>query len=149
MFSLYMNDLENDLSVNGTYCLEIYDNDLNVYLKLFVLLYADDTVVFATSEETLIQELNVFSNYCNQWKLDINYDKTQVLVLGDRINRQRHISIENHQIEIVNILDLFSTKPKVFFYEKACCKSSKENTIPSLHEKKKAGTVHRMPIKTI
>jgi len=50
---------------------ELYDkmringNDLNVYLKLFVLLYADDTVVFATSEETSIQSLNLFSNYCN------------------------------------------------------------------------------------
>ena len=73
MFSLYLNDLENYLSVNGASCLEINDN--NVYLKLFVLLYADDTVVFATSEETLIQSLNLFSNYCNQWKLDINYDK--------------------------------------------------------------------------
>jgi len=31
-----------------------------VHLKLFVLLYADDTVVFATSEETLIQSLNLY-----------------------------------------------------------------------------------------
>ena len=43
-------------------------------------LHADDTDVFATSEETLIQSLNLFSNYCNQWKLDINYDKTKVLI---------------------------------------------------------------------
>jgi len=32
MFSLYLNDLENYLSVNGASCLEINDNDLNVYL---------------------------------------------------------------------------------------------------------------------
>jgi len=75
MFSLYLNDLENYLSVYGASCLQINDNDLNVYLKLFVLLYADDTLVFA-SEETLVQSLNLFSNYCNQWKL--NYDKTKV-----------------------------------------------------------------------
>jgi len=87
---------------------ELYDkmringNDPNVFLKLFVLLYADDTVVFATSEETSIQSLNLFSNYCNQWKLDINYDKTKVLAFGDRINRQRHIRIENHIIEYLN-----------------------------------------------
>ena len=90
------------LSGNGASCLEINDNVLNVYLKLFVLLYGDDTVVFATSEETLIQSLTLFSNYCNQWKLDIDYDKTKVLVLGDRINRQRHIRIENYRIEILN-----------------------------------------------
>ena len=66
-----------------------------MYLKLFVLLYADDTFVFATSEETLIQFLNLVSNYCNQWKLDINYDKTKFLVFGDRVNRQRHKGIEH------------------------------------------------------
>ena len=49
IFSLYLNDLENYLSVNGASCLEINDKDLHVYLKLFVLLYADDTVVFATA----------------------------------------------------------------------------------------------------
>ena len=63
MFSLYLNDLsgngtscleinDNDLSVNGTFCLEINDNDLNVYFKTVVLLYADDILVFATSVET-------------------------------------------------------------------------------------------------
>ena len=135
--SLYLNDLENYLSVNGASCLEINDNDLNVYLKLFVLLYADDTVVFATSEETLIQSLNLFSNFCNQWKLDITYDKTRVLVVGDRINRQRHIRIENYMIEMLNEFNeswiYIQQKPKVFSYEKTCCKSSKESTFLSLH----------------
>ena len=97
MFSLYLNNLENCLTVDGASCLESY-----VYLKVIVLLYADDNVVFATYEETLIQSLNLFSNYCNQWKL--NYDKTKVLVLGDRIIRPRHIRIENHIIELLNEL---------------------------------------------
>ena len=100
--SLYLNDLENYLSVNGASCLEINDNDLNVYLKRFVLLYADDTVVFAKSEETLIQSLLIFSNHCNQWKLNINYYKTMVLVFGDIINRQNHIRTENYMIENLN-----------------------------------------------
>ena len=85
-----------------------------MHLKLFVLLYADDTVVFATSEETLIQSLNLFLNYCNQWKLDINYDKTKILVFGDRINRQRHVRIENYMIKCQinsNTLGLYSSFP--------------------------------------
>ena len=67
-----------------------------------MLLYGDDTVVFATSEETLIQSLNSFSNYCNQWKLDINYDKSKVLDVDDRVNRQRPLRIENYMIESID-----------------------------------------------
>jgi len=86
------------------------------------LLYADDTFVFATSEETLIQFLNLVSNYYNQWKLDINYDKTKFLVFGDRVNRQRHKGIEHCKMNCeFKYLGFISTKTKVFFYEKACC----------------------------
>ena len=107
-----------------------------MYLKLFELLYADDTVVFATSEETLIQSLNLFSNYCNQWKLDINYDKTKVLAFGDRINRQRHKRMVNYMIEILNelkYLGIIFNKKRKFSSKKACSKSSKESTFWSLH----------------
>ena len=122
MFSLYLNDLENYLSVNGASCLEINDNDLNVYLKLFELLHAGDTVVFATSEKTLIQSLSLFSNYYNQWKLDINYDKTKVLAFGDRINRQRHKRMVNYMIEILNelkYLGIIFNKKRKFSSKKA------------------------------
>jgi len=40
--------------------------------------------------------------YYNQWKLDINYDKTKLLVVGERINIQRYVRIENYMIEILN-----------------------------------------------
>ena len=40
--------------------------------------------------------------YYNQWKLDTNYDKTKLLVVGERINIQRHVRIENYMIEILN-----------------------------------------------
>ena len=55
--------------------------------------------------------------YYNQWKLDINYDKTKLLVVGERINIQRYVRIENYMIEILNesnILDLYSTKNESF-----------------------------------
>ena len=57
LFSLYLNDLENYLLTNGSPFLEINNNDLDVYLKLIVLLYADDIVVFDSSEETMLQSL--------------------------------------------------------------------------------------------
>jgi hypothetical protein len=47
LFSMYLNDLEqflNDRNVNGlTSITEDFESELDIYLKLFVLLYADDT----------------------------------------------------------------------------------------------------------
>jgi hypothetical protein len=43
--------------------------ELSVYLKLFLLLYADDTILLAESREDLQLFLNTFSEYCLEWKL--------------------------------------------------------------------------------
>jgi hypothetical protein len=44
------------------------EENLNIYLKLFILLYADDTVIMAESREDLHAQLNVFGEYCNKQK---------------------------------------------------------------------------------
>ena len=44
-------------------------NQLNVYLKLFVILYADDTVIMSETKEDLQKQLDVFSEYCKFWQL--------------------------------------------------------------------------------
>ena len=51
LFSLFLNDLEDYMSSNGCNGFEfnMEDNQLNAYLKLMVLLYADDTVIFGTA----------------------------------------------------------------------------------------------------
>ena len=40
------------------------------FLKILVLLFADDTVIFATNKDDLQVALNVFERYCDLWKLD-------------------------------------------------------------------------------
>ena len=75
---------------------------MDVYLKLIVLLYADDTVVFAPSEETMLQSLELFAIFCDKWKLDINYNKTTVLDFVDKVNRQRNTILRNNRIEVLN-----------------------------------------------
>ena len=44
-------------------------DDIVIFLKLLILLYADDTV--------LVTLLIFFSDYCNEWKLRINVEKTK------------------------------------------------------------------------
>ena len=72
------------------------------YLKIIVILYADDTVLFAENENELQDLLNEFQNYCNIWKLDINTEKTKIVIFGDRTRRHNNILIDNKPIEIVD-----------------------------------------------
>ena len=59
-------------------------DDVNTYIQLFILLYADDTVIFGTDETEFQNNLNAFYEFSNMWRLDINYDKTKILIFGTR-----------------------------------------------------------------
>jgi hypothetical protein len=56
------------------------EDKLNIYLKLFALLYADDTVLMAETHDDLQNILNKFGEYCNTCRLKANTDKTKVIV---------------------------------------------------------------------
>ena len=58
--------------------------NLRLYILLFVLLYADDTILLAESESDLQNSLNVFENYCSLWKLKVNVEKTKILIFTKR-----------------------------------------------------------------
>ena len=65
LFSLYLNDIEEQFINSG---LDGIDTDM---LKIFMLLYADDIVIFANNQEQLQNSLNLMHQYCNRWKLTI------------------------------------------------------------------------------
>lgn len=46
---------------------------LKFYLKLFILKYADDTIILSENHPEEFQYLlNIFSRYCKNWRLKIN-----------------------------------------------------------------------------
>ena len=49
-------------------------------LDLFVLMYADDTVVMAENEHDMQRNLNLLNDYCNYNKLKVNISKTKIMV---------------------------------------------------------------------
>ncbi len=51
-------------------------------MKLYVLLYADDTIVLAESPGELQTALNAMHDYCNTNKLTINATKTKILIFS-------------------------------------------------------------------
>ena len=58
-----------------------------LYLILFVLLYADDTVIFGTDEKDIQKNLDMFFKYSELWHLHINYDKTKIMIFGTRCDQ--------------------------------------------------------------
>ena len=103
LFALFINDLEDFLtskSVNDlTFLRDKYLNHLHVYIKLFILLYADDTVLFSESMKCVI--LKHFEEYCNEWKLSANVSKTKLVIFSNRtFKREISVKLFNQEIEI-------------------------------------------------
>ena len=106
MFSIYLNDLEQYLNSHmapGITCETRNDANYVVYLKLFILLFADDTVLFGNSKEDLQLVLNIFERYCDEWKLTVNISKTKVLIFssGRNLNNQKFY-FKGNELEVVN-----------------------------------------------
>jgi exonuclease III len=84
LFSLFVNDIEDYLLDSGGKVLDFKDDNMNNYLKLFVLMYADDTVILSNTAKDLQNALDNLKLYCNRWKLKVNPTKTKVTIFGSR-----------------------------------------------------------------
>lgn len=97
LFSLFLNDIEEQFIRSG---IEGVDVDM---FKVFLLLYADDIVIFSNSAEELQKGLDLLSEYCAKWKLKINESKSNVMVFrkGGLLPRNLKFYYEGVQLEIV------------------------------------------------
>ena len=79
---IFLNDLEDFMKSLEGIPLECIKekclNNLTVFLEIFVLLYADDTVNFAETREGLQRNLDIFGTYCKQRKL--NCSKSKIMI---------------------------------------------------------------------
>ena len=73
-----------------------------MYLKILVLLYADDTVILAESSDDLQIGLDMYSSYCRQWKLKINYDTTKIMVFARGRTANFIFTINGIQLEVIS-----------------------------------------------
>ena len=60
------------------------NKDIEVYFKLYILLYVDDTIIFVESETGLQLALNAMFLYCNSWDLETNPTKTKITMFSNR-----------------------------------------------------------------
>ena len=105
LFTFYLNDLESFLStrqVNGVEC-DVITDETDIYFKLLILLYANDTVLFSDNSDDLQSALNVFDEYCKIWRLNVNVSKTKVVIFGrGRTPKNLKIIFQQNEIEITD-----------------------------------------------
>ena len=83
LFSLYTNDFENFLISNTSDNVELRD------LSLFLLQYADDTVLFSDSVRGLQSMLDCLHEYTQNWNLSVNVENFLFRVRNGTLDGKR------------------------------------------------------------
>ena len=111
LFAIYLNDFEFFLS-RGCKGLDMASREINeklsnddveIFLRIYVLLYADDTIVMAESPEELQLALDKVKEYCDTWKLQINVSKTKVVIFSR--GKVRNVPNFKYGEECIEIVD--------------------------------------------
>ena len=107
LFSLYLNDLQDFMTQHNVRGLgsvsEELSNTFDLYLKLFIILYADDTILFSDCPKDLQLQLDIFCDYCRQFKLKVNISKTKCMTFSKGRNSNNQIfKFDGENIENVN-----------------------------------------------
>ena len=72
-------------------------------LNMFVLLYADDTIVLAEKACELQKALNAVHDYCCIYKLTVNIKKTKIIVFSrGKVKRFPTFKYGDNTIEVVS-----------------------------------------------
>ena len=90
------------------------DSSLDIFMKLFIILYAEDIVLMAESSSNLQTLLDNFYLYCDTWKMKLNVDKTKIVVFSKgRLPRNLIFNYNGTNIEIVkdfNLLGIYFSR---------------------------------------
>ena len=82
---------------------QTFENNLCALLKLYILLYADDTVLLAESPKDLHNSINLMEEYCHLWKLKINVSKSKVTVFSrGKIRNRPEFSFGENKLDVVD-----------------------------------------------
>ena len=112
LFALFLNDMNKYMSdvMNGLETINqvahvcwMPEDDLNAFLKLFMLLYADDTAIFADTPEKLQMGLNRMKLYCDRWTLKLNPNKCKIIIFSrGKVRIHPEFKIGEDVIEVVS-----------------------------------------------
>lgn len=102
---MYLNDLETYFEVNHINGVPIdFDaEEISIYLQMYMLLYADDTIIMSDCAESFQTCLDTFHKYCIDWKLTVNESKTKVIIFGARKSDNYNFRFGETILEFVDL----------------------------------------------
>jgi predicted DNA-binding protein YlxM (UPF0122 family) len=129
LFAIYLNDFERSISHNykGLDILAkdiscyLSDDDVEVFLRLYTLLYADDTIVMAETAKDLQTALDAVHDYCNEWHLQVNTKKTNVVIFSKgKVRKYPDFKLGD---SLINVVDDYTYLGTTFNYNGRFCKA--------------------------
>ena len=92
----YLNDILNSINDN-------IDGVINIdELNLFLVLFADDAIIFGNNPESLQSILNDLEQYCINWNLKLNTNKTKVMIFENSRPTSYDFFLYGTKIDIVH-----------------------------------------------
>ena len=109
LFALFINDISHyvgmsykGLCVSKSRYPSLESKDA-LFLKLFVLLYAGDTIILAENKHDLQKTLNSVHEYCTEFKLIVNTNKTKIIIFSrGKVRRFTKFKYNCDIIEVVS-----------------------------------------------
>ena len=126
LFSLYVNDFENEFIANGNCAILFQD------ITIFLLMCADDTILMSESVEGLQNMLNTLYDYTRKWGLSVNIKKTKIVVFrkGGNIRPNEAWVYNGSNIDIIDqfcfLGVLFHYNCKFYVTQKHCAGQSRK-----------------------
>jgi len=88
LFSLFMNDLPQYFKQNKCPGMVLGNRSLNC------LMYADDLLVISPSPEGLQQSLDVIHKHAQDWKLEVNTKKSNIIIFSSNGQNKNRVNFK-------------------------------------------------------
>ena len=123
LLSLFLNDLTEFISpaydglnvVSDMSKILLSNDEIEVYFKLYILLYADDTVILDESAVELQSALNAMFLYCKSWDYEENPAKTKLTIFFSN-RKPSDVSKFMYNGQELNVADTFVYLGTMFSY---------------------------------
>ena len=112
----FLNDILENINSNVNGILSLDEE------QLFMLMFADDGIVFSENPESLQLMLNDIERYCHEWKLKLNVNKTKIMIFEKGRPTYHHFVLNNSVIEVVNSFKYLG----VYFYKNISWKETQK-----------------------